>query len=154
MSTKFTIAYGHEPDTDFHFYQECFDGDHVYMELRGQEVEYEVEQGRVMMRIPIEVWEVMRMRYGTGGSAPYAEVTDEQIEVAATSEVDENIAAWREYIEAGNDHGRRLREIDGAAKSRDEQLAERRERHLQRREEHRERKGKIDRLMASQWNHD
>lgn len=54
MSTKMTLAYG---DT-FHFYQEVLDEHYVYLEL--QEVKYETNYNRVMVPIPIHIWEVIR----------------------------------------------------------------------------------------------
>ena len=54
MSTKSTFARG---DT-FHFYNEVFDDDHVYLEVRG--TQFEAGYGRVMIPIPIHVWETIR----------------------------------------------------------------------------------------------
>jgi hypothetical protein len=57
MSTKSSLAHGE----NFHFYQECFDDQHVYLELENTEFEVFQTQrpnskefgGRVMVRIPL-----------------------------------------------------------------------------------------------------
>ena len=54
MSTKSTIAHGR----NFHFYHEALDEDYVYLELEG--TKFEASYDRVMMPIPIHVWEVIR----------------------------------------------------------------------------------------------
>lgn len=54
MSTKATIAHGR----DFHFYHESLDEDNVYLELEN--VEFEASYRRVMVRIPVDIWEVIR----------------------------------------------------------------------------------------------
>lgn len=54
MSTKSTIAHG----DNFHFYHEAADDDHVYLELEG--VEFEAGHERVMVSIPIHIWETIR----------------------------------------------------------------------------------------------
>jgi hypothetical protein len=60
MCTKSTIAYSHGPDFDFHFFHEVLDDDGVYLELAGADVQYEAGPGRVLVRIPVEIWEVIR----------------------------------------------------------------------------------------------
>jgi hypothetical protein len=60
MSTKSSLAHGE----NFHFYEECFDDQHVYLELENTEFEVFQTQrpnskefgGRVMVRIPLETW--------------------------------------------------------------------------------------------------
>jgi len=54
MSTKATIAYGE----NFHFYHEVMDEDHVYLEL--ETTHFEAGYGRVMLPIPIHIWETIR----------------------------------------------------------------------------------------------
>ena len=54
MSTKCTIAH----DESFHFYHEVLDDDHVYLELRT--THFEAGYGRVMIPIPIHIWETIR----------------------------------------------------------------------------------------------
>ena len=54
MSTKSSFAYS----DNFHLYAECFDDNNVYLEVEG--VEFETSSGRVMVSIPLEIWEVIR----------------------------------------------------------------------------------------------
>jgi hypothetical protein len=54
MTVKATLAYG----KSFHFYHEANDNNHVYLEL--EDVAYHVGYRRVMVAIPIDVWEVIR----------------------------------------------------------------------------------------------
>jgi hypothetical protein len=54
MSTKSTIAYGR----NFHLYHEALDEDYVYLELEG--TKFEASYNRVMVPIPVHVWEVIR----------------------------------------------------------------------------------------------
>jgi len=88
MSTKSTLAYG---DT-FHFYQEVFDEHYVYLELEG--IEYEVSPNRVMVPIPIHIWEVIRKR-----GAPALELvdkSDEELLIKVEKDVDERIQAYEQ----------------------------------------------------------
>ena len=89
MSTKCTVAYSHDPKFDFHFYKECFDDDNVYLELRGENIEYEAHQSRVMVRIPVEIWEAMRSH--EVADIEYANWSDEQVEELVSSTVDGRI---------------------------------------------------------------
>jgi hypothetical protein len=54
MSTKSTIAHGR----GFHFYHEALDEEGVYLEM--EDVEFEAGCRRVMVRIPVDIWEVIR----------------------------------------------------------------------------------------------
>ncbi len=58
MSGKATIVY----DDDLHFYREPGDSHHVYLQMRG--THYEVGYNRVMVPIPIHIWEVIRKQGG------------------------------------------------------------------------------------------
>jgi len=51
---KTTLAYG----KNFHFYQEGFNNNFVYLEL--EDAPYDAGYRRVMVAIPIDVWEVIR----------------------------------------------------------------------------------------------
>lgn len=55
MTVKTTLAYG----KNFHFYQEGFNNNCVYLEL--EDVPYDAGYRRVMVAIPIDVWEVIRL---------------------------------------------------------------------------------------------
>src|SRR5688572_14057104 len=89
MSTKSTIAHGR----DFHFYHEAFDEDHVYLELEG--AEFEASHNRVMVTIPVHIWEVIR-RY-PGIHLKYADMTDAEIREYVEQEVD---ARLKRYVAA------------------------------------------------------
>ena len=54
MSTRCTIIHGQ----DFHFYNEIFDDDHVYLELDTPH--FQAGYGRVTLPIPIHIWETIR----------------------------------------------------------------------------------------------
>ena len=54
MTVKATLAYG----KNFHFYHEALDNNHVYLEL--EDVSYDAGYRRVMIAIPIDIWEVIR----------------------------------------------------------------------------------------------
>jgi hypothetical protein len=68
MSTKATIAY----DCNFHLYHEAFDEDYVYLGLEG--AKFEASYNRVMVPIPVHVWEVIRPYPGI--DLKYADKTD------------------------------------------------------------------------------
>lgn len=90
MSTKSTIAYG----PNFHLYHEALDDDFVYLEIEG--AQFEVGYNRVMVPIPVHIWEVIR-RY-PGIELRYAEKTDDELRIYVEREVDNRI---RRYEKAG-----------------------------------------------------
>lgn len=118
MSTKATIAYG----PNFHFYHEVLDDDYVYLELEG--VPFEAGYNRVMVPIPVHIWEVIRTYAGVDLS--FAEKTDEEIRIYVEEHIDERIAR---YEAAENEKGKALIALlgsipfGGADDPRDEQLA-------------------------------
>jgi hypothetical protein len=91
MSTKATIAYG---DT-FHFYREVLDDDYVYLEL--EQVPFEASYNRVMVPIPVHIWEVIRQYPGIDLS--WVDKSDEDILAHVTQKVDDRI---REFEQAGD----------------------------------------------------
>ena len=91
MSTKSTIAYGR----NFHLYHEGLDEDYVYLELEG--TKFEASYNRVMVPIPVHVWEVIR-RY-PGIDLQYAEKTDAGIRLYVEQEVDERLKLYEEADE-------------------------------------------------------
>jgi hypothetical protein len=97
MSTKVTVAYGE----NFHLYQEVFDEDFIYLEL--EEVQFEASYNRVMMPIPIHIWEVIRKYKGIDLS--WASRTDEEILRYVEEEVDKRI---QKYQQAENEKNQRL----------------------------------------------
>src|SRR5438874_9471962 len=102
MSTKATIAYG----KNFHFYHEVFDDNFVYLELEG--VEFEAGYNRVMVPIPIHIWEVIR-RY-PGIDLDWADKSDAEISQHVEGEVDERIKRYAET----DQNGRRLFRVLGS----------------------------------------
>lgn len=86
MSTKATIAHG----PTFHFYHEVFDEDHVY--LRLEQVQFEAGSNRVMVPIPVHLWEVIR-RYPSVDLS-LAEKTNEELLAEVVRSVDERIANY------------------------------------------------------------
>src|SRR5437016_35336 len=90
MSTKSTIAHG----DDFHLYHEIFEDDFVYLELEG--VEFRATRDRVMVPIPLAVWEVIRKRGGADLSL--AAKSDEELRLLVGRVVDERIAEYQEGL--------------------------------------------------------
>ena len=93
MSTKSTIAYG----KNFHFYHEVLDDNFVYLELEG--VEFEAGYNRVIVPIPIHIWEVIR-RY-PGIDLAWATKSDSEITQYVENEVDERIQDYSKTDENG-----------------------------------------------------
>ncbi len=88
MSTKSTIAHG----PTFHFYHEVLDEDYVYLELEG--VQFEAGYNRVMVPIPVHIWEVIRQYPGVDLS--FAEKTDEDLRRYVEQEVNERLKRYQE----------------------------------------------------------
>ena len=85
MATKLTLAFG----PHFYLYQEAHDNAHVYLELAG--VVVDVTATRVVMPIPVPVWEVIRRYPGVDLSLP--EPRDGDLCREVERQVDERIAA-------------------------------------------------------------
>jgi hypothetical protein len=87
MSTKASLAHGE----GFHFYNEIFDDQHVYLELR--KAEFEATQDHVMVRIPLEVWiTIQRIK------PPHMDVvnkSDQKLLEMAQHDVDQRIAHFK-----------------------------------------------------------
>jgi hypothetical protein len=88
MSTKATIAYGR----NFHLYHEASDEDYVYLELEG--AKFEASYNRVMVPIPVHIWEIIR-RY-PGIDLKYADKTDAEIRLYVEEEVDKRLKRYEE----------------------------------------------------------
>lgn len=88
MSTKSTLAHGR----NFHLYHEALDEDYVYLELEG--TKFEASYNRVMVPIPVHVWEVVR-RY-PGIDLEHAEKTDTEIREYVEQEVDKRLKLYEE----------------------------------------------------------
>ncbi|MBC3920056.1 hypothetical protein H8L32_21495 [Undibacterium sp. CY18W] len=83
MSTKSSLAHG----PNFHLYSEAFHDGHVYLELEG--AQFEVSNNRVMLSIPVPVWEVIRRCPGM--TFDYADKTDAELRHHVEREVDERL---------------------------------------------------------------
>ncbi|MDJ0570776.1 MAG: hypothetical protein QNJ53_17270 [Pleurocapsa sp. MO_192.B19] len=88
MSTKATVAYG----KNFHLYKEIFDENFIYLELEG--VQFEASYNRVMIPIPVHIWEVIRQYEGTDLSWAYR--TDDEIVRYVEQEVDKRIQKYQQ----------------------------------------------------------
>ncbi len=94
MSTKATIAYG----PTFHFYHEVLDDNYVYLEL--EQVEFEASYNRVMVPIPVHIWEVIRQYPGIDLS--WADKSDQDILDYVSQAVDER---RQKFAEAEHNKG-------------------------------------------------
>lgn len=119
MSTKATIAYGN----NFHFYHEVCDDNHVYLELEG--MEFEAGYGRVMVSIPIHIWETIR--HLGAARLDLVNQTDEDLLKMVKEDVDERIAEYQEALRQNPDRAGWFRFIGcipygGADEPREEQI--------------------------------
>lgn len=119
MSTKVTVAYG----KNFHLYKEVFDEDFIYLEMDGVQqrdctcwgnpsvphVQFEASYNRVMMTIPVHIWEVIRQYEGIDLS--WANKTDKEIFRYVEQEVDKRI---QKYQQAENEQSKRLIALFGS----------------------------------------
>lgn len=88
MSTKSTIAW----NEDFHFYREIFDDEHVY--LRLDTTHFEAGYGRVMIPIPMHIWETIR--HLGGARLDLVNRSDDELLTLVQKEVDERIAEYQQ----------------------------------------------------------
>ncbi len=86
MSSKCTIAY----NDSFHFYHEVMDDDHVYLELRT--TQFEAGYGRVMVPIPLHIWETIR--HLGAADLRLADQRDEDLLRTVETKVDQRIADY------------------------------------------------------------
>lgn len=90
MSTKCTIAHGE----NFHFYHEALDDDHVYLEL--ETTHFEAGYRRVMLPIPIHIWETIR--HLGGAQMDLADKQDNELLAMVEKEVDQRIAEYQQAV--------------------------------------------------------
>jgi hypothetical protein len=90
MSGESTIVHG----KNFTLYNECLDDENVYLRLIG--VKFNVTNNRVQIKIPIEIWGIIR-DYGMP-DLKFANWTDEQIKEHAESEIDKRIQNFQESM--------------------------------------------------------
>lgn len=153
MSTKSSIAYSHGPEFDFHFYHEVLDDDAVYLELAGPNLQYEAQPGRVRLRIPVEIWEVICSR--APANLQFADWTDQQVDAYVEQEVDRRIEEYREHTAKAGQQPTILRIAGSLAygfadEPREQQWERGRQFFRQLRDEQTERKRRIERLLAGQ----
>jgi hypothetical protein len=96
MSTKSTIAHGE----NFHFYREIFDHDHVY--LRLDTTHFEAGYGRVMIPIPIHIWETIR--HLGAAELDLVDQSDEQLPGRVQKEVEERVAEYQRVVSERPNH--------------------------------------------------
>jgi hypothetical protein len=120
MTIKTSLAYG----KNFHFYQEAHNDDYVYLEL--EDAPYDAGYRRVMIAIPIDIWETIR---GLGGAnLTLVSATDEELAKLVERSVTARIAQYEAAQISAPEETNRLRFHDsmifGAAdEPRDRQLA-------------------------------
>jgi hypothetical protein len=104
MTVKATLAYG----KNFHFYHETLDNNHVYLEL--EDVSYDAGYRRVMVAIPIDVWEVIR---GQGAvSLDLVDTSDEELIALTEERVDSRIKGYEKLAASDEEKARWLRFSD------------------------------------------
>jgi len=94
MSTKATIAYG----PTFHLYHEALDEDFVYLEIEG--AQFEASYNRVMVPIPVHIWETIR-RY-PGIDLRFVDKTDDELRDYVEHEVSDRIRHFEKASERAN----------------------------------------------------
>ena len=98
MSTKSTIAHGQ----NFHFYHEVLDDDHVYLAL--DTTHFEAGYGRVMVPIPIHIWETIRQL--GGARLDLVDKEDEDLLVMVEANVHQRIAEYQQALRESPDRAR------------------------------------------------
>lgn len=120
MTIKTSLAYG----KNFHFYQEAYNNNYVYLEL--EDIPYDAGYRRVMIAIPIDIWETIR---GLGGAnLDLVNATDEELIRLVERSVTERISQYEAARISAPEEAERQRFHDslifGAAdEPRDRQLA-------------------------------
>jgi len=147
MSTKATIAHGDH----FHFYHEVLDDDHVYLEMNT--TQFEAGYGRVMLPIPIHIWEVIR--HLGGARLDLVEKTDEDLLATVEADVDRRTAEYQEALRTHPDRAGLASFVGslvygGAEEPREEQIARGMEYFRGERQRQREVQAAIEKLRAAQ----
>lgn len=101
MPPKVTIAYG----KNFHFYREAQEHNYVYLEL--EDAPYEVGYLRVMIAVPVDIWETIR---GLGATQlDLINAADADLIHQVTSRVDERIAEYERVRSSNREKAEELR---------------------------------------------
>jgi hypothetical protein len=90
MTFKTTIAYG----KNFHFYYEAVDKKQVFLEL--EDVIYDAGYRRVMIAIPIDIWETIRGLAAANFSLVNS--SDEELQRLAEKLVDSRISMYQKIL--------------------------------------------------------
>jgi hypothetical protein len=106
MTVKATLAYG----KNFHFYHEGLDNNHVYLEL--EDVSYDAGYRRLMVAIPIDIWEVIR-ELGAA-NLDLINVSDEKLIEMVERKVEERITGYESAHKADPENAGWLRFTDSA----------------------------------------
>jgi hypothetical protein len=106
MTVKATLAYG----KNFHFYHEGLDNNHVYLEL--EDAPYDAGYRRVMVAIPIDVWEVIR-RLGAA-RLDLVNASDEELLSMVEGMVEERMVGYEQVRTSDPESAGRLRFSDAA----------------------------------------
>lgn len=87
MTVKTTLAYGR----NFHFYLQAHENNYVYLEL--EDVPYEVGYRRVMLALPVDVWETLRGLAAT--QLDLINASDAELIELVTMKVDERVSEYQ-----------------------------------------------------------
>lgn len=101
MPPKVTIAYG----KNFHFYREAQEHNYVYLEL--EDAPYEVGYLRVMIAVPVDIWETIRGLEAT--QLDLVNAADADLIHQVTSRVDERIAEYEKACSSNQEKADELR---------------------------------------------
>jgi hypothetical protein len=101
MPPKVSIAYG----KNFHFYREDREHNYVYLEL--EDAPYEAGYLRVMLAIPVDIWETIRNLAPT--QLDLINDSDAELIGKVTSRVDERVAEYERARSSGRGKAEELR---------------------------------------------
>jgi hypothetical protein len=93
MTVKTTLAYGR----NFHFYLQAHENNYVYLEL--EDVPYEVGYRRVMLALPVDVWETLRGLAAT--QLDLVNASDAELIELVTLKVDERVSEYQRSLSSG-----------------------------------------------------
>lgn len=93
MTVRTTLAYGR----NFHFYLHAHENNYVYLEL--EDVPYEVGYRRVMIALPVDVWETLRGLAAT--QFDLVNASDAQLIELVTLKVDDRVSEYKRVQSTG-----------------------------------------------------
>lgn len=101
MPPKVTIAYGR----NFHFYREAQEHNYVYLEL--EDVPYQVGYLRIMVAVPVDIWETIRSLGATG--LDLVNASDADLINKVTGLVEERVAQYTSVRSSSRERAEDLR---------------------------------------------